>query len=166
MAKLKILRLKNDPSIGDEGVIKRTTTSLDDTADIRDALSFLAGKGYSSLSDDESRKTFGRLSALVGAPKAQKLATQVFLFNQRPEIQKFTPEQRVNAFYDIGSSDKDIAPFIEKAKNFGSGVLPGFRNSALLGNMQLSGKEVNSPLVNISTDKEKLAKQILLGLKK
>ena len=136
MAKLKIT--KNGPV--ETGDIIRTSTSLDDTADIRDALSFLAGKGYSSLSDDESRKTFGRLVGLVGRPKAEKLATQVFLFNQRPETKTYSPEQKVSSFYEIGSSDKDISPYIQKAKSFGSGVLPGFRESPSLGNMILTGR--------------------------
>lgn len=136
--------------------IFKNDTPLDEIANSRDSLSFLAGKGYTSLSDDDARANYTSLSKTVGVPLAQKLVNQIFLYNQRPEVKNFNPEQRVNGFYEIGSSDKDTGAYLRKVKNFGTGVLPGFRDSVLINNRKLTGKEIDTPPIASTSDKEKI----------
>lgn len=164
MAKIKVT--KTDPPVTVREVI-RTKTPLDDTADIRDDISFLVGRGgVPSLSDDDSRGSYARLAQKMGVDKARKLLDAMAIHAQRPEVVAMkTPEQRIQSFYNIGSSNPDISPYIQQAKVFGSGVLSGFNRSSLLGNQILSGTDEKVAPVNnpVAAD---LAKKILLRVKK
>ena len=137
---------EGDPTEGDNPkLLFRGSSPADVTADVRDTLSFLAGKGYTSLSDKDARANYQILSKTIGTPLAQKLVNQVFLFNQRPEAKSYSPEKRVQVFYDIGSRDKDVNDYLGRVKAFGSGVNAGLNDSVLYGNQQLVGKESIKP---------------------
>lgn len=164
MAKIKVT--KSDPPVTVKEVI-RTKTGADDTADIRDDISFLVGRGGApNLADDDSRGTYARLAQRMGTDKARKLLEAMSIHAQRPEVMAMkSPEQRIQSFYNIGSSNPDISPYIQQAKVFGSGVLSGFSRSSLLGNQILSGTDEKVAATNnpVATD---LAKKILLRVKK
>lgn len=57
MAKIKI---KTGPG---DGTYIKPTTPLDTTADVRDILSFIAGKG-ANMADPDVKASYGRLAAL------------------------------------------------------------------------------------------------------
>lgn len=115
-------------------------TPFDDTADVRDILSGLVGKGMTGLNDDDSRNSYTRLQQLVGPQQAQKLMTHMFIFNSRPDLKGAAPEARIKSFYDTPASDNDVSGTLNKVKSFGYGVLPGFRDSSSQLNQQLSGR--------------------------
>ncbi len=122
-------------------LIFRGQTPSDTLADSRDILSFLVGKGYTSLNDDDAKGAYKSLAKTVGDQQAQKLVDQALLYNQRKEAQLQTPEQRVQSFYDIGSNDKNVSAYLGQLRNLGSGVIPGFRESVFMGNRKLTGRE-------------------------
>ena len=103
----KLLIKKTDPVV-DTKVILKGKTPADKQADIRDTLSYFAGRGLTGLIDEEARKQYATLVGQVGREKAQNLANSVFLFNQRPEVLKQSPEQRVQSYYSIGSANPDV----------------------------------------------------------
>lgn len=138
MPKLRIK--KTDPPVKSVEIIKADSPQ-DNTADIRDILSNFAGKGYTSLSDENARANFISLQKLVGQPMAQKLTTQAFLFNQRPGANALPPADRVRQFYEIGSNDKDVHGVLQKVKAFGSGPLAALNTSPNTTAMALSGRE-------------------------
>jgi hypothetical protein len=117
-------------------------TPLNDMADGRDIISFFVGGGHTALKGQDLQSAFKRLSDVVGAPLAQKLTTQAFLFNQRPDAQKLSSEQRVKNFFQLGSNDQDVAAYLRKGGSMGTGPVDAFRNSALLGNSNLLGKYI------------------------
>lgn len=116
--------------------------AADKQADARDILSFFAGSGYTGLTDKQSRAAFSSLTKTVGPQLAQKLATQVFLYNQRPETKTAGLEDRVRNFYDIGSNDKEVDAYLKKTKALGHGVVAGFKDSTLVSNQALQGRDV------------------------
>lgn len=162
MAKIKVT--KTDPPVTE---VIRTKTPADDTADIRDDINFLVARGGApNLADDDSRGSYARLSQKMGIDKARKLLDAMAIHAQRPEVIAMkTPEQRIQSFYTIGSSNPDISPYIQQAKVFGSGVLSGFNRSSLLGNQILSGTAENIAPVNNPVTAD-LAKKVLLRVKK
>lgn len=124
--------------LSDTGGEKPTTrTSLDDTADVRDILGALIGKGVSSLQHVDTQKDYARLQALLGTQKAQKLMTQVFLHNTRNS--SVPKERRLQDFYEVGSNEPEVNEIIKNVKSFGYGVLPGFRESSKQTNQMLTG---------------------------
>lgn len=136
--KIKITK-SGDPKKGTVTEEKATIKSrgpLEDTADIQDIISGMVGKGYTTLSDDDARGGFARMEALLGRDKARDLMTKIFIYNQRPENQRAPMEARISQFYDTAAND----PVISKARNFGYGVLPGFRTSASALNQSLLGR--------------------------
>lgn len=137
----KLLIKKTDPVV-DTKVILKGKTPADKQADIRDTLSYFAGRGLTGLIDEEARKQYATLVGQVGREKAQNLANSVFLFNQRPEVLKQSPEQRVQSYYSIGSANPEVQNTLNRVKSLGYGVGAGFQNSGLLGNMILTGREV------------------------
>lgn len=164
MAKIKVT--KTEPPVTVKEVL-RTKTGADDTADIRDHINFLVAKGgVPNLQDDDSRGSYALLSQKLGTDKARKLLDAMAIHAQRPEVIAMkTPEQRIQSFYTIGSSNPDISPYIQQAKVFGSGVLSGFNRSSLLGNQILSGTAEKVAASNNPAAAD-LAKKILLRVKK
>lgn len=155
MPKLKI----TDPPVKE---IYKGKTPADTTADVRDSLSYFAGRGLTNLVDPEAQKQYALLVNQVGREKAQNLANQVFLHSQRPEVLKMSPEQRISSFYSVGSNNPDVQGTLNKVKSFGMGVIPGFRSSPLLGNMLLGGRE-SAPIAAVKpdTDQQKRVKLLI-----
>lgn len=163
--KIKIVK-SGDPNKGtltEEKVTLKGRGPIEDTADIRDIITGLVGKGYTALSDDDVRGGYGRLQTLVGRPKAQKLMEQIFIYNQRPENRGLPVEDRISRFYDAGSGDAATNDVIGKAKSFGYGVLPGFRNSPNVLNQGLLGK---IPVTAQLNPNEELKRKIMLKVGK
>jgi hypothetical protein len=165
MAKIKVT--KKDPpvsaSVSDK--ILAPKTAANDQADTRDILSMIAGGGHTSLSDPEVQKAYQRLSQITGAPAAQKLVNQAFLYNQRPETKGFNPEQRVQGFFSLGSNDSEVAEHLRQGKGLGYGVLPGFRGSPLVGNMKLTGRSTGESGLGDVAAAEKIKQMIRLKTK-
>lgn len=117
-------------------------TSLDTTADVRDALTAIVGRGYTGLTDDEVRGHAAALRQAIGSAAGRKLVTHALLFNQRPDLARKSAEDRIRQFYSMPSSDPDISGFIQKAASFGEGPIAGMRSSGYVGNVLLSGRTV------------------------
>lgn len=147
--------------------IYKGKTPSDTNADIRDSLSYFAGRGLTGLSDDEARKQYSTLVNTVGRDKAQSLANSVFLHSQRPGMDKLSPEARIQSYYSTNSNNPDVQNTLTKVKALGQGVLPGFQGSGLLGNMIMTGRE-SAPIAtaNQDTDQQKKVKLLIKNITK
>lgn len=164
-----MLRIYNDTGGGgektnpkEEEYYGKARTSSDDTADVRDILSSLVGRGVSNLTDNSTRAEYQRLMALVGPQKANKLITQVFAHNSRS--QSVPMEKRVQSFYDIGSNDAEVDEVLKKVKSFGYGVLPGFREQGKQSLQELTGRVSSSETAGV--DNSQLQQKVMLRLNK
>lgn len=158
MANTKVMT--GDPIKGETSTYKKGM--LDRHLDIRDRLSELVGKGNAMRPDDRTA-IYADLSDMVGKDKALKIINHAAVFNQRPDIQKLGMEDRLKAFYDIGSNDPDVNAVILKSKSLGYGVLPGFRNSTSQLNQELAGRIRTTANAQIDPS---AARQIMLKIKK
>lgn len=158
MAKIKV---SNDPKAEVSSKAATPKTPANASTDVRDILSMMAGGAHTSTADPEVKKAFLHLSGIVGQPTAQKLSTAAFLFNQRPEVQKMTPEQRVQGFFDLGSNDPEVAQHLKQGRGIGYGQLQGFRTSPFRSNMLLTGRASEPP----ATPPEATAEKIKLLVK-
>jgi hypothetical protein len=132
-----------DPKKGEikeTAIISPGRTPLDNTADVRDILTGLVGKGYTTMGDDNIKSGYNRLQSLLGPQQASKLMNHMFMFNSRPDLKNTPVESRIKQFYDTPSADVDVTGTLGKVKSFGYGVVPGFRDSSSQLNQQLSGK--------------------------
>lgn len=120
----------------------RQRTVVDDTADIRDSLTALVGKGYTGVSDDDAKGHFARLAGILGKDAAQKLMSHVFIYNQTPTAKGVGLQEKINQFYGIGSRDSGINDILQKIKQFGSGVISGMNDSPEVDNQVLSNRYV------------------------
>lgn len=140
------IKVKVSPKTGDpvKGELNEKTTlnahraGLDSNLDVRDRLAELVGKGNVLLPEDKVA-IYGNLVATLGQDKAQKVMNHAFLFNQRPDVQKLPLEEKLKAFYTIGSNDPDVSQLIAKSKALGYGVLPGLRGSVSDLNQAIQG---------------------------
>lgn len=107
--------------------------------DIRDRLAELVGKG-NALAPDDKAAIYGSLVASLGKDKAEKVMSHAYLFNNRPDIVKLPSEDKIRAFYTIGSNDPDVNAIISKSKTLEYGPIAGFRQSASSINQGLSGQ--------------------------
>lgn len=118
--------------------------------DVRDSITALVGKGYTSVSDDDARGHFAKLSSVLGVPAAQKIMSHIFLYNQSPNSKQLPIQQKIMQFYDMGSRDADVDAHLKKLKMLGSGVLGGMNTSPEVTNMDLSnrdrGKDAANPI--------------------
>lgn len=117
----------------------------DQTANLRDSLTALVGRGYTSVTDDESRGHFSRLVATLGLPAAQRLMTHIAIYNQNPNQSRLPLNEKVTQFYDIGSRDAEINSLLQKIKTFGSGVVSGLTDSPDYSNQILMNKVAETP---------------------
>lgn len=142
MAKKVLVKVATagDPVNGDgsQNVLLSNRTPMARQLDVRDILAELVGKG-AALTPKERGGIFQTLSAQMGQDKAEKIMTHAYAFNQRPDVLKLPVEEKLKAFYTIGSNDSDVNQVIAKSKTLGYGVLPGFRNSSSAINQKLSG---------------------------
>lgn len=112
-------------------------SKVDQTADLRDYLANLIGFGSKTMTDDV-RNDYGRLVGMFGRPMADKILNHVFVFNNRPDIQSASPEERISQFYATGSRDKELQDLFMRARNFGKGPLAALNESVNQGNQVLS----------------------------
>lgn len=159
--------LKVSPKTGGEKKIGDTVIpegkgKVDKQLDVRDRLAELVGKG-NALTPDEKMAILGDLSSSLGKDKAMKIMNHAYIFNQRPDILKLPLEDKIKAFYTIGSNDKDVNDLITKSKTLGYGVLPGFRESSSATNQVLAGRI--SPTVQVPANSE-TQQRILLSVNK
>lgn len=153
------IRVKGDPQpkVVVSETITPSKTIVDDRFDVRDIVSNMAGSGSVDLTNPDTRANFLHLQGKLGAPKAQKLIAHLTAFNSRPEVQKMTPEQRVQSLYSLGSQDADVAETLKQGNALGYGVLNGLRTSPLVGNMKLTGRNTGGGVGEKTTaDKIKL----------
>lgn len=142
----KTIRVKVSPKTGGDPVSKigDTKGKYDEELDIRDHLAGLVGKG-NALSPDDKAAIYGSLTAKLGRDRATKIMNHAYLFNQRPDVVRLPLEDKIRAFYTIGSNDPDVNSVITKSKTLGYGVLPGFRQSSSALNQELSGQAPVAP---------------------
>jgi hypothetical protein len=115
-------------------------TSSDTSLDISDLISYAVAGGYTSFSDDSIKSNFKYLSGVIGEDKARKLFNQAFIYNQRPDSKKLTPQQKIQSFYDIGSNDPEVNKTLQSIKSQGTGVQARFDQSTYVGNKEIQGK--------------------------
>lgn len=130
--------------LGGEEPIKQVATKgrqgqYDQAADARDSLANLIGFGSKTMNDDV-RANYSKLITIYGQELADKLMNHVFVFNNRPDIQKSGPEDRINSFYATGSRDKQLSDIFTKLKSFGKGPIAGMNESINQGSQILSGR--------------------------
>jgi hypothetical protein len=118
----------------------KNKTPLDDTADIRDILSEFAVKGYQGVGKDQAKANFDKLTLLVGKGTAMKLINSVDIFQQSPQSKVANPEDKIQAFYNLGSNDKEVSDVLKRVNAFGTGVKSGARTSASEGLQQIEGR--------------------------
>lgn len=133
---------------------------LDQVADLRDYLANLVGYGGKAM-NDTIKNDYSRLIAMYGKPLAEKILNHVFVFNNRSDIQKATPQERLNAFYATGSRDKELQDLFMKARNFGKGPIAGLNESSNIGSQLLTKRSL--PLRSLAVPA--LAQSAVEGLK-
>lgn len=133
---------------------------FDQTADLRDYLANLVGQGSKTMTDDV-RNDYGRLVGMYGKPMADKILNHVFVFNNRPDVQRAGPKERLSSFYATGSRDKELQELFLKAKAFGKGPIAGLNESVNQGSQVLSRRIPAPPIGVIPT----LAKKTIQDFK-
>jgi len=119
---------------------QKTEGKIADQFNIRDALAGFIGTGAKDFSNDQRLKDFRYIQSVLGSDQARKLMTHVFVFNSRPDMQGKTPDQRLQAFYDIGSNDPAVNQMLQGYKNLAQGPLSGMRESGDMTNQALTGR--------------------------
>lgn len=165
MAKKIMLKVsKGDPVKGgmEEKVILSPTRSKAALEfDVRDRLSELIGKG-NGLHPDDKAAIYSNLASTLGDQKARKVMDHAYLFNQRPDVQGLPTEEKIRAFYNIGSNDPDVKGLIDQSRSLGYGALAGFRGSSSFLNQQLAGR---APVATAEVAPE-IKKKVMLSIKK
>lgn len=163
MAKKIMVRVAaNDPDKIDEKMLLKAKDPVAANLDVRDRLAELIAKG-AALTPDQKGGIYSQLSQILGQDKAQKLMTHAYLFNTHPETQKMPIEDRLTAFYNIGSNDPDVNQILNKTKALGYGVVPGFRDSVSDINSQLSGR---TPMVTQTPQSTDAQRKIMIKVAK
>lgn len=153
------LGLPGDPTTGGgKGTVTKGTyipqgrNSIDDNLDIRDALSHVVAGGYTDFSNEDVKANYKYISKLVGAEKAEKLFIQAFQFNKNPGMNKKGGEEKVQAFYDLGSADPETSRTLSAIKNSLGSVKEGYRNSINEGVRLISGADTKQDKANSPKD--------------
>lgn len=159
-----LLRIKGDPKKPEsEALISPSKTPIDVNFDLRDRLAELVGSG-NTLKPDDKAAIFSNLTSTLGRDKAEKIMTHAYLFNTRPEVQRLPLEDKLRAFYTIGSADPDVMEIMGRTKNLGYGVVQGARQSASNINQQIYG---GVPMASSAQPTEDMArKKIMLRVSK
>lgn len=166
MAKKVMVRVA--PSTGDpnKGIVPEDIIVNRDrnvrNLDVRDRLSELVGKG-NMLNPDDKAAIYSSLTASLGKDKATKIMQHAYIFNQRPDMLRLPLEDKLKAFYTLGSNDQDVNDVIARSKSLGYGVLPGFRNSSSYANQVLAGRLPDSLPISAN---EEVKNRILMQTKK
>lgn len=168
MATKKVL-LKISPAAGDpikkvgDTILPSNKSKYDQEFDIRDRLAELVGKGNALMPDDKAA-ILGNLVSTLGKDRAMKVMNHAYIFNQRPDIVKLPLEERLKAFYTIGSNDPDVNALITRSKALGYGSVPGFRQSSSSINQELSGHVPST--ATASAMNPEIQKRIILKINK
>jgi len=117
-------------------------TRPEDYLNIRDALSAFVGNGYTDMGNTDARALYSSLRARLGPAVAQKMLIHLQQFNQRPDVLQKSPEQRVQALYDIGSRDPEVGNILDRTKMVAQGPVPGFREAPEASSMQLEHRKM------------------------
>lgn len=112
-----------------------------DSLNIRDVLSGVIGKGFTDLKNDDARNAYAYLRSHLGYDAASKLMTHALMFNQRQDMLKASPQQKVQSFYDIGSNDPELHEIITRAGKVSYGPMDGLNTSPDALNKQISGRK-------------------------
>jgi hypothetical protein len=144
----------------EEMILSANKPKIDQDFDVRDRLAELVGKGNTLNADDKSA-ILGSLATRYGKDIAMRIMNHAYIFNQRPDIQKLPMEDKLRAFYTIGSNDPDVHNVINSAKNLGYGVVHGFRNSSSDINKQLTNRV---PVITEGSDKPEIKKKVMLKI--
>jgi hypothetical protein len=149
------------PTMPAAQTIAPNKTRLDDTADLRDSISVLLGKGYTANPGDEDMKAHqARVLALLGPAAGQQLLSHLQVFNQRPGMDKLSPDERVQQLYSLGSQHPVVGPILNRVKSFGTGPTSGFRESVDVANQKLQGTYKNAPERMSNAVSEAIRKQM------
>lgn len=152
-----------DPNkAANEQMLLTTHGPLDKSFDIRDHLAALVGKG-NTLNPDDKAAIYSDLINNLGRDKAIKVMNHAYIFNQRPEVQRLSLDDKLRSFYSIGSNDPDVNDIISKSKSLGYGPVQGFRESSSAINQVLNGKV---PSDVVTTTDPSLKKRVLLKVAK
>lgn len=149
-------------TVTDAMVLSPNKPKIDQQFDLRDRLAELVAKGNSLNTDDKSA-IMGSLAGKYGKDLAMRIMNHAYIFNQRPDVQKLPMEDKLKAFYTIGSNDPGVHDVINSVKNLSYGVVPGFRSSVSEGVQAARG---TVPTVAATTDKPEIKKEIRLRLTK
>lgn len=107
--------------------------------DTRDRLAELVSSG-NLLKPDDKAAIYGSLISAYGQDKAAKIMNHAYIFNQRGDVQNLPIEDKLKAFYAIGSNDPEVSQILNRSKSLGYGVVPGFREGSSAINQELSGR--------------------------
>lgn len=161
---IKVTPKTGDPVKGDveaKMLLTPGQTTIDKSFDIQDRLMELIGKG-NIVNPDDKAAIYGNLQNMVGPDRARKIMDHIYLFNTRPEVQRLPVEQKIGAFYSIGSNDPDVQAYINQTKNLGYGSGAQLRGSSSQINQELSGR---IPATSVSSPTES-QKKIMLSVRK
>lgn len=130
---------------------------VNQSMNVRDALSGFIGKGFTDLKNEDARNVFSYLRGYVGPDAARRLITHALMFNQRSDMAGVSPEQKVQSFYSIPSADPLVNNMLARSGAIGHGPVEGLRTSPDILNMQASGRKqfIDRP-VTASKDIDKL----------
>lgn len=123
-----------DPGTGDQPAIKPVTNPKSpgtEQFDVRDIIANFVLSGYKGGKlDDQLKGDYQKLFKVLPGDQAQKLLTQISLYNQRPESQKMDWKNKLTSFYNIGSSDPVTNQLLTKTKGLGYGPIEGVNTSS------------------------------------
>jgi hypothetical protein len=104
-----------------------------------DAMNFAIGSGRNPLATKEGRAAYMTAKNKYGAQTANDLFSTISLFNQRGDMITKKPEERIAAFYNTTHNNDNVKNVVGAIKNFGTGVMPLYRNSPDIGLQQQAG---------------------------
>lgn len=163
---LRIAPSSGDPVKGTGGMDQNVLYSpgksnAERSFDLQDRIMELISTN-NQLKPDDKKAIYSSLQTTLGPEKANKLMNHVYIFNTRPDMQKMPLEDKIKAFYQLGSNDPDIQGYIDKTKSLGYGPQSQFRGSISAINSELSGR---NPVVQVVQPSEN-QKKIMLSVRK
>lgn len=129
-----------DPNLTTKSLNSGSNPQLN-LVETRDIIANHIAKGGAGLQDSERQADFKRLSTLLGADKAQKLFTQLALYNQDSGVKNLPYLDRVSRFYDTAhGNDPDMISLLKNVKGIGYGPVEGAINSRYATTQDAAGK--------------------------
>jgi hypothetical protein len=141
----------------------QTNPTVTDDVHVRDILSGMINMGTNDFSSDDAKAARTALAYRVGDPMAVRLMTQAVNFNGRKDMVGKPTEDKLSAFFSMGSNDPEVDNYIKRAGNVGQGVIQGYRNTPLVTNdnertavlygTPTAAPSVSTPLANLLSKK-------------